>query len=235
METNYAVHPGAILQESLTDINMSQRELSQKTGISTTIINELIKGKRSMNVGMAQKLEEQLGLPATFWMDVQAKFDLQSTKADALLQYGSKELQSAGYTANQIADRFICYNEESANNAEYQNDLTNLKMQKLLFFAQKEFIRNGKILFADPIEHWTYGPVIKSVYNRFRNNANTAIAEHPENTELSREDEKLLRKVFEKYNRYTASYLVTLTYKDKAWINTAPKEVITPQLIRENL
>lgn len=234
METNYAVHPGAILQETLTDTGMTQRELSQKTGISTTIINELIKGKRSMNVGMAQKLEEQLGLPATFWMDVQAKFDLQSTKSDVLLQYGSEELQNAGYSANQIADRLICYNEALNADAEYENCLTNLRLQKLLFFVQKEFIRNGKVLFDDPVEHWTYGPVVKSVYRRFQNTRNP-ISESVENVRLSQEDEKMLEKAFAKYNRYTTSHLVTLTHREKSWLATKTNEIITPELIKNSL
>ena len=49
------------------------------------------------------------------------------------------------------------------------NDLTNLKLQKLLYFAQLEHLRKtGEPLFDDKIEAWKYGPVVKNVYDRLR-------------------------------------------------------------------
>lgn len=46
------------------------------------------------------------------------------------------------------------------------NDLTNLKLQKLLYFAQLEHLKKiGEPLFGDKIEAWQYGPVVKNVYD----------------------------------------------------------------------
>ena len=42
---NYAVHVGKFLKDALAAHNMKQNELSEKTGISKTIINEIINGK----------------------------------------------------------------------------------------------------------------------------------------------------------------------------------------------
>ena len=60
-----------------------------------------------------------------------------------------------------VASYFI---EQSSNLPE--NDLTNLKLQKILFYAQAESLRKtGNILFEDSVEAWKYGPVVPAAYN----------------------------------------------------------------------
>lgn len=47
-------------------------------------------------------------------------------------------------------------------------EITNLRLQSLLFLLQKEFIKkNGKELFSDGISAWSYGPVVENVYYDF--------------------------------------------------------------------
>ena len=44
-------------------------------------------------------------------------------------------------------------------------EITNLRLQSLLFLLQKEFIKkNGKKLFSDEISAWNYGPIVENVY-----------------------------------------------------------------------
>ena len=44
-------------------------------------------------------------------------------------------------------------------------EITNLRLQSLLFLLQKEFIKkNGKELFSDEISAWSYGPIVENVY-----------------------------------------------------------------------
>ncbi|MDR1037284.1 MAG: DUF4065 domain-containing protein [Deltaproteobacteria bacterium] len=46
-----------------------------------------------------------------------------------------------------------------------QSDLTHLKLQKMLYFAQGWYLAYRDVpLFEDPIEAWKYGPVVRSVY-----------------------------------------------------------------------
>lgn len=74
-EYNYAVHPGKILKKFLSNLNMKQKELAEKTGINKTIINELIKGKRSFTLSVANKLEPVFEMPAKFWRGLQFDYD----------------------------------------------------------------------------------------------------------------------------------------------------------------
>lgn len=47
-------------------------------------------------------------------------------------------------------------------------EVTNLKLQKILFFIQKENIKKrGKGLFYNAIEAWQYGPVVPDVYYEY--------------------------------------------------------------------
>lgn len=51
---------------------------------------------------------------------------------------------------------------------EMEVEITNLRLQSLLFLLQKEFIKkNGKKLFSDEISDWNYGPIVENVYYNF--------------------------------------------------------------------
>lgn len=73
---NYCLHPGEFLKDDLSFLKMSQKEFAAKTGISKTIINGVIKGKRKVNALMALKFEEVIGEPAAFWLGAQREYDL---------------------------------------------------------------------------------------------------------------------------------------------------------------
>lgn len=45
--------------------------------------------------------------------------------------------------------------------------ISNLQLQKILFYIQKEFLGKGKMAFADDIEAWQFGPVVPNVYYYF--------------------------------------------------------------------
>lgn len=235
MGTNYAVHVGVILKEHLESIGLTQKELSERIDVSTTIINELIKGKRNMNANLATKLVGVFGLPAKYWMGIQADYDLAGESKEVKHFIVGDDLLEMGYSAQEIADRFICYEkEECSANRYYEPSLTHLKLQKLLYFAQKEFIKKGIVLFKNPIKHWTYGPVISVVYNRYKATKDVIKEPSTENV-LVADVEKLLRSIYNKYKKYTAAYLVDLSHKEKVWINTRKDEIITPEMIRDSL
>ncbi|OOB80282.1 MAG: hypothetical protein BEN19_05755 [Epulopiscium sp. Nuni2H_MBin003] len=54
-------------------------------------------------------------------------------------------------------------------NNELGKPITNLKLQKLLYYVQANFLLNKKdICFEEDIIHWTLGPVVKEVYEKFK-------------------------------------------------------------------
>lgn len=232
MENNYVVHPGVILKEHLDALSLTQKELSVKIGVSTTIINEIIKGKRGVNASLASKLETVFNLPAKYWLGIQSDYDLAMTEKRVQKTLLGDDLVETGYTAQDIVNRFICYEQASVESDEfYEPSLTNLKLQKLLYFAQKEFIKIGLVLFNTAIKRWEYGPVVPTIYRKYKD-SDRIIATPEKNEPLPDEIENRLKAVYLRYNKYATSYLVTLSHKEKSWLNTKPNQTITPEIIR---
>ena len=47
---------------------MSQAEVARKCGISTPVLNDLVKNKRGINVNYAQSFEAIFGVPTMIWL-----------------------------------------------------------------------------------------------------------------------------------------------------------------------
>ncbi len=72
---NYAVHPGVLLKEELDALHLTQKAAAEKAGVSKTVINEVIKGKRGISAELAVKLESVVESPARFWLNAQSIYD----------------------------------------------------------------------------------------------------------------------------------------------------------------
>ena len=124
----------------------------------------------------------------------------------------TSDAKKGGDSAQEVANCFI----EFASEVD-ENDLTNLKLQKLLYFAQGTFLaEKGQPLFNEPIEAWELGPVVRSVYNNFKSCGSfpiTAFDEHVKKSILSQEKKEFLSKVWKRWGKYSASYLVSKTHE----------------------
>ena len=70
-------HPGEmLLEEFLKPLGLTQRELADSIHVPYQRINEVINGKRGMTPGTALRLEKFLGMPASFWLNLQLRWDL---------------------------------------------------------------------------------------------------------------------------------------------------------------
>ena len=45
--------------------------------------------------------------------------------------------------------------------------ISNLQLQKILYYIQKEFLKSNEIAFSDNIEAWQFGPVVPNVYYHY--------------------------------------------------------------------
>ena len=64
------VHPGEILKEELEELNISARLFSEKLGVSTNRITEILNGKRRITSDTALRLSRYFGTSAEFWMNL---------------------------------------------------------------------------------------------------------------------------------------------------------------------
>ena len=67
-----ATPPGATIKEQLEDRNMNQKEFAARMDMSEKHISNLIKGNVQLTPDVANRLEMVLGLPATFWNNLES-------------------------------------------------------------------------------------------------------------------------------------------------------------------
>jgi len=73
-EPDYAVPPGETLLETIEHSGMTQTELAERTGRPKKTINEIIKGKTAITPETARQLERVLGVPASFWNNLERNY-----------------------------------------------------------------------------------------------------------------------------------------------------------------
>lgn len=115
-------------------------------------------------------------------------------------------------TANQIAEHLI-----KKMNALDEGDVSNMKLQKLLWFAQKTcFDLSGRPLFEDDFQAWQYGPVVPSVYSTYAVFGRNHISDNYLNEieDISDFDDHVLNLTIETYKIYSAIGLMKLSHKD---------------------
>ena len=69
-------HPGSLLAEELEVRGMSQRELARRIGRPFQVVNEIVRGRKSITAETALQLEGEFGTPAYLWLSLQSDYDL---------------------------------------------------------------------------------------------------------------------------------------------------------------
>lgn len=89
----FATHPGEILLDELQAINISQSDFAKQIGYKKSQLNEIIKGKRNVNVELALLLEKALGIDADYWLEIQKNYDIDKVKINAKFQERLKAIE----------------------------------------------------------------------------------------------------------------------------------------------
>ena len=72
-----AIPPGEYLAEDIAARGLSREELAKRMGRPVSAINEIIRGRKAITAETALQLEDALpGIPATFWMNLEAQYRL---------------------------------------------------------------------------------------------------------------------------------------------------------------
>lgn len=116
--------------------------------------------------------------------------------------------------------------------------ISNLKLQKVLYFIQAYFLIEKKDhtpCFEEKIEAWNFGPVVPKAYLEYKQYGNGDIPTIKsyivldedniwnskivkfEDTAITVEDKALIDKVVDKFADYTATDLVSLTHRQSPW------------------
>lgn len=127
----------------------------------------------------------------------------------------------------------------ASTDIEQGETISNLKLQKLLYYLQGFFLAAyDKKLFDEPIEAWQYGPVVREAYQHFKSFGHQAITLEPDTAiiGLEDEDEALFQEVLEVYGQYSAVKLMHMTHDELPWKSTFhenPQGVISEELLKQ--
>lgn len=120
------------------------------------------------------------------------------------------------YSASTIAKYLIKKSKESG-----VKNLTNLKLQKLLYYAQGWHLGIFKNkLFNDKIEAWKLGPAVRNVYQEYKDWGNKPIdkmVSEEDVATINEQTKKFLDEVWNVYKNTSGAELVTYTHLEKPW------------------
>ena len=128
------------------------------------------------------------------------------------------------YDVNDIANKII-----ANTDTEHGDIISNLKLKKLLYYMQGFHLAvYGEPLFEDEVVAWQYGPVVPTMYDRFKHFGSKAI-EIPDDIEikvLSDEEEDLFDAVYREYGQFSAIKLLNMTHDEIPWKTTDLKSIM---------
>lgn len=135
----------------------------------------------------------------------------------------------------------------------YSNDkdygISNLKLQKVLYFIQAYFLTNtpdNRSCFKERIEAWDFGPVVPEAYREYKQYGSANIPyitsfidfderciwnserKYYDSNVISSEHKDMINDVIDQFSNYSATDLVTLTHKQAPW-----REAYVPHMNNE--
>lgn len=120
------------------------------------------------------------------------------------------------YDIQDIANKIILNTD-----AEKGDLISNLKLQKLLYYMQGYHLAFfNEVLFESPLEAWMYGPVSPEVYHRFKENRYYGLSLDPKEHQelvLTEEEEDLFNQVMREYGKFNAIKLMEMTHEEAPW------------------
>jgi len=139
------------------------------------------------------------------------------------------------YKAENVAN-YLIFLASQENQEKEREGITNLKLQKILYFAQAYYLAKlSKPLFSEEIEAWDYGPVVHEVYTKFKRNKSNPIIVEDDKSVIEEEDKDFLKKIWNTFGAYSASRLVDIVHSHTPWIEAknSTNNVISQKVIKD--
>jgi len=129
-------------------------------------------------------------------------------------------MPSAPYSASTIAKWFLAW-----ASFEDEGALSNLKLQKLLYYAKGHYMatHDGRPLFSDTMQAWSHGPVVPNVYHEYKSNGSYAIDADDLDfsfSEVDADTAEQLESVWETFGAKSAWKLREMTHQESPWIES---------------
>jgi len=199
-------------------------DLGELIGMDKSSISRILSGKqelqRDKTMLVLERLQSELEHPG------KVKIILSHLRDEAS---SLENFDSLCFSALKVAEFFVRRFFES------DGPITNLKLQKLLYYAQGVgFGRSNIKLMQEPLLAWEHGPVVREVYNKFKvlgKNVPLPTNDSMDITEITKNDlvMAVLDETISLYGVYDAWFLADKTHLEAPWLETPRDEVITDE------
>ena len=78
-------HPGELLKEELECREIKQKDFAEKFGLSYTVLNEVLNGKRPVSIELALLMDAALGINADLLVRMQTDYNMQTARKNTTL------------------------------------------------------------------------------------------------------------------------------------------------------
>ena len=86
-------HPGEVLKDELAYRGISQRAFARKLGVSYSVLNEVLNGKRRLNTELAMMMEAALDIDAAPLLAMQNEYDILMAERDVTFMEKLKRIR----------------------------------------------------------------------------------------------------------------------------------------------
>jgi len=135
------------------------------------------------------------------------------------------------FSALDVAKYIIAYEHSK------QRQVSNLRLQKLLYFVQaKAILETDELCFSDEMQAWDFGPVVPKVYHAYKIFGSWDIKAGDTEQKFDEVTESYTRDILDYCSSYPTFQLVEITHKQAPWKNAYRKgfkNTITEQALKE--
>ncbi len=85
LQPSEPIHPGEMLKDELEARGISQRKFASLIGVSYSVLNEVVNGKRPITTEYALKIEAATGISASIWIGLQTDYNMQTARRNSKL------------------------------------------------------------------------------------------------------------------------------------------------------
>ena len=89
----FPTHPGEVLKDEIEERGITQRQLADSMGLTYSVVNEILNGRRPLTAKTALMFEAALDVPADSLMFLQTKFNMQTARTDSALNNMLKSIR----------------------------------------------------------------------------------------------------------------------------------------------
>ena len=133
-----------------------------------------------------------------------------------------------------VANFFLSAIDEDAGDL-----ISNLKMQKLVYYAQGIHLAMfDEELFSEEIRAWEHGPVVPELYHKFKSFGRGAIEPNFESFDIdifTQKQKEMLKEVYNTFGQFSAWMLRNMTHEERPWVETTKNGTIIGSVINKKL